>query len=138
MTIKASTVYGSSSGGVRPNGLQGFRFGPSGVLLPGLGAAVVSGVNISTGLVTCLTLSGKFAVGQLFIDGIAIGANNLRIVLEIDGVTVIDSTEAGSILANVGIINSNLPIVCQSSLVLRAQKPTATAVNINYQAISLL
>lgn len=138
MPTKASTVYGSSSGGVRPNGLQGFSFDLAGGLLTGLGVGSASGINISTGLVTVLSLSGRFSIAYLALLNVAIGANNLRIVLEIDGVTVVDSTQAASTLNSVQVINYYQPITCQSSLVLKAQKPTATSVSVQYQAISLL
>lgn len=132
------------------SGGGGFRLAPDltwpGTKNPSRGSKAVT-VNPSTGLVTALSLSGKWVLSLLSIDsGVS---DTLTVKLTIDGIVIWnDDVTFGGDLSLLGIgygaatgdgsfVNDTLAI-CDSSIVLELQSTSVTSVTVNYLARPIL
>ena len=105
-------------------------------------------IDPSGGLTTALSLTGKFAISGIGLQGLT--AENLTVELTVDGVVIYNDTfvsnTALSILnASSGgqLLSSNTfadvrAITCDSSFLLRLQTATDTSVTVNYMVRPIL
>jgi len=109
---------------------------------------VDSSIGGTTTPQTLLSLTGKFLIDYLYFS-IITTTEDIRIVLEIDGVTVWDNTSThsgatqlviGSSIPtnNTGYVFSGPGIICNTSLTLKAGTATATNTTIVYSARAIL
>ena len=131
-------IFGGAGGaGVSLVGVSHIGFG-TGTTSSGIGSGTVASVNISAGVTTCLTFTGRYLVNSLLASSIDPTAGSLRVIVEVDGSIVADSTELGSTRVSTAIINQSAPqIICNTSFVLKMSKPLSTAVVISYIAVPI-
>jgi len=99
-------------------------------------------VNPAGSLVTALSLTGKWQLFMLELNGLT--AESLTVKLTVDSVVVWNDTFTSStVLRLIGAItgttqNPSEPIYCNNSLLLELQTATDTAVQVNYNARPIL
>lgn len=105
------------------------------------GYTQITGIDGSAGLVTALSLSGKYAVCALGFIGTT--AESVTIKLTIDGVVIIPDTFTAGTSISILNVSNGLPgsttrvadigaVVCNSSLLLEIQTASDTDVSLNY------
>lgn len=136
--IPLDALQSGSSDGFALSGAQAFRFDTGSP--NGIGVVNVAATDCSAALTTLFTLTGRYVMTKLDIAGINTASGSLRIVIIVDGVTVVDATEASSTRNQIGqvVIAPFNTIKCNSSIQVRLTKPLSTAVTASYCALAVV
>ena len=141
MTINVSTLGGGGGAGFKlaPD-LDFFANSVVNLSSPFLR---ISNINGSAGFATALSLTGKWVVSALSFSDLT--SESMTIRLTVDGVVIWNSSRQSSTsftllgvapAATVGCYD--VPIICDSSLLLEIQTTADTAVTLNYLARPIL
>lgn len=139
--IPLDALVSGGGDGVMLSGSQVFTLGAASSGANGVGFALTPTANIGSALTTVLSLTGRRVLSYLFLQSIDTTSGSLRLQLLVDGVVVLDQTEASSTRNSVLILGSSLmpvSIKSNSSIELRAQKPSSTAVQATYGSLVIL